>query len=37
MRAITFAAKEMNEEWVLGFDTFVPVVGDKTDIPANSG
>ncbi len=37
MCAMIFAAKEMNEEWVLGFDPFVPFVGDKADIPANSG
>jgi hypothetical protein len=37
MCAIIFAAKEMEESWVLGFDPSAEWIGHSDDIEANAG
>ena len=37
MCAIIFAAKAIDERWVLGFDASVPWVGDDDNLDGNSG
>jgi hypothetical protein len=37
MCAINFAAKELEESWVLGFDANAPWVGDDANTEANTG
>ena len=37
MCAIIFAAKEMNDEWTLGLDPYVLLVGGEDDITSNAG
>jgi len=37
MCAIIFAAKTLEDEWVLGLDPFAEWVGDENSLLANSG
>jgi hypothetical protein len=37
MCAIIFAAKEMEESWVLGFDPTADLIGDENNVARNTG